>query len=88
MIDLVPTRIYAKLFSAPYLTRKRFRINNFAKLLDFLCWEKREKVACGVGISRLFFLFVITNPIIRIREFNFWAFLSDYLVNFPEFSPS
>jgi len=43
LIDLVPTRIYAKLFSASYLSRKRFRINNFAKLVDFLCWEKREK---------------------------------------------
>lgn len=47
MNDLVPVRIYAKLFSMSYLSRKRVKIPNFANLVDFLAWEKLEK---GKGI--------------------------------------
>ena len=47
MKDLVPIRIYAKLFSASYLSRKRVQIPFFADLVDFLAWEKLEK---GRGI--------------------------------------
>jgi len=45
--DLVPVRIYAKLFSASYLNRKRVRIPDFANLVDFMAWERLEK---GDGI--------------------------------------
>jgi hypothetical protein len=45
--DLVPVRIYAKLFSASYLSRKRAQIPDFANLVDFLAWERLEK---GEGI--------------------------------------
>jgi hypothetical protein len=41
--DLVPVRIYAKLFSASYLSRKRVRILDFANLVDFMAWERLEK---------------------------------------------
>lgn len=43
MKDLVPVRIYAKLFSASYLSRKRVRIPDFANLVDFVAWERLEK---------------------------------------------
>jgi hypothetical protein len=42
-MDLVPVRVYAKLFSGTYLRRKRIRIPCFADLVDFLAWEKLEK---------------------------------------------
>ncbi len=42
MKDLVPVRIYAKLFSGTHLRRKRVRISQFANLVDFLAWEKLE----------------------------------------------
>lgn len=45
--DLIPVRIYAKLFSVSYLCRKRVRISDFANLVDFLSWERLEK---GRGI--------------------------------------
>ena len=43
MKDLVPTRIYDKLFSGSYLRRKRILIPHFADLVDFLAWERLEK---------------------------------------------
>lgn len=42
-MDLVPVRVYAKLFSGTYLSRKRVRIPYFADLVDFFVWEKMEK---------------------------------------------
>jgi len=41
--DIIPVRIYAKLFSSTYLTNKRIRIKDFTSLVDFLCWETLPK---------------------------------------------
>ena len=41
--EIVPRRIYAKLFSSTYLQNKRIRITDFAALVDFLCWETLPK---------------------------------------------
>lgn len=43
MKEIVPTRIYSKLFTASYLSRKRVRIVNFTNFVDFLAWEEMEQ---------------------------------------------
>lgn len=43
MSDIVPVRIYAKLFSASYASKKRLKISNFTNLVDFLAWETLRK---------------------------------------------
>ena len=41
-IDLVPKRIFAKLFSGSYLEHKRAQIPHFRDLVDFVVWERYE----------------------------------------------